>query len=254
MIGALLALVVGLGIYIPAPPTSASVTVVTQAPDWASDAVSDYPAVDMLGGDVSTDNWVQANTIGASNAIDSVTVDAARGAVSLAITTGGAEDAGWLTAAVAGDFCYAMRLGYETATISTSTMNTQMFAAFVDDGAESVDADEWFGLGWYRAGVAATTGNNVQSCRGGSAGDQWAGCSATLVRESEATAWDVLFKRSGTTLTLYMATPRSNVWNYVATYTVTANAGRIGVRIKTNLAYTITVYLSAFRRFATCPR
>lgn len=254
MIGLLSALIIALGIYIPGAGTGSSSSV-TEVPDWASSAVSDYPAVDMLGGDVSTDNWVQANTIGATDAIDTVAVDTARGAISLYHVSAGAEDAGWLTTAVAGDFCYAIRLGYETDTISSSNMTFQAMVAFVDDGAESVDVDEWFGAGWYRFASSQVTGNNIQKCQGGSPGDHWAGCgSAAVLRETPATEMDYLLKRSGTTLRLYLGTPGTASWTYAATWAVTANAGRIGIRLRPLGAYVMTFYMRAFRRFATCPR
>lgn len=245
-----------LSIYIPGSGGGSSSSV-TEAPDWASDANSDY-ATDMLGGALATAGWVQANTIGAGDAIDSVSVDTGsatgRAAIVLSHVSAGFEDAGYLTAIPAGDVCYAIRFGYETPTISTATMNHQLYAVFVGNGGDNLDNDEWFGLGWYRAGVAYTASNNFQSGQGGSPGDQWLGNTAGLVRETPLNTMDVLFKRSGTDLTIYQSPPRTGTWIYSATYTVDALAGVIGIRSKTNGAQTITSYIFAFRRFSTCPR
>lgn len=256
MSGLVLAIAGLLSIYIPGSGGGSS-TAVTEAPDWASDAASDY-ATDLLGGALATDGWVQANTIGADNAIDSVSVDTGaatgRAAIVLSHVSAGFEDAGYLTAIPAGDVCYAIRFGYETPTISTSTLNHQVYAVFVANGGDNLDNDEWFGLGWYRAGTAYTAGNNFQASQGGSPGDQWKGNTAVLIRETPLNTMDVLFKRSGTDLTLYHAVPRTGSWVYSATYTVDAFAGVVGIRSKTNGAQTLTSYIFAFRRFSTCPR
>ena len=114
-----------LSIYIPGSGGGSS-TAVTEAPDWASDANSDY-ATDLLGGALATAGWVQASTLGADNALDSVSVDTGaatgRAAIVLSHVSAGFENAGYVTAIPAGDVCYAIRFGYETPTISTSTLN-----------------------------------------------------------------------------------------------------------------------------------
>lgn len=244
------------GIYLPAPPTSAAVTVVTEAPDWASNADSDYPATDMLGGDADLTGWVQANTLGAGHAIDTVAVDTGRGSIKLVHTSGGAEDAGYLTDAVAGDFCYAIRWAHETDQLNATSVSFQNYAVFVDSGGDNLDADDWYGLGAYRVGTVYAT-NNWQWGRGNTGGDMWANnAGATLLRNFEASSMDLLFKRSGTTLSLFFALPGSGAWVKGVDFTVTALAGKIGIRLRPAAAYTITTHILAFKRwtFADCPR
>lgn len=221
----------------------------TLAPDWAADSDAAVVAGD----------WVSASTLGAATGVYKATRTLGLRmrtdkAVDGATDTDGDRVQGLLHAAAAGDWVIGLRVSFDRPGVLVADASTALagMLVFVDGtGATAADDSSWYGIGNYWSGVGFTQPSLLRfSNTAGASRFETYGAFATLLNAPGVGAgpYDVFFVRTGTALDIYMG-PIGGAPALVHTYTVTAGAGYIGLRIQHQLgvAHDLMATIMAYR-------
>lgn len=151
---------------------------------------------------------------------------------------------GTLRSVAAGDFRVAIRAA--PTPNSWANTNGSHFAGVVYVDGTDASTASWYGVAVYVYAGAFTTWNFFNSAGAARWETYEAGYTQILARYWEV--MDVVFQRSGTTLTVYLA-PARGAFVPVATYTVSADAGMVGLRTAVETATTdeLDMTLLAYR-------
>lgn len=225
--------------------------------DWTDKNFSDFPAEDMLGGEMSVAGWADAQTLGADVALDTfATIENDRRLV-LAAPDNAGNACGALRNTPSGDFIYACRFGVRAHRIVNHTASENLQVNFVVVDGSNLDDDQWWGIGF---NWGADTESNLElRCHYGDAvGNKWDShlSDTALVKYVSPGMIDALVMRVGTALSFYWSPARQNAWRQGSTYTSGVLAGKIGIRIYTAgspFGGASTTYVDGFKRFPTSP-
>ena len=219
-------------------------------------------SADWANGAPTLANWTDADSLGGADPVclqtaQSGAVRMRTGFLADCSTAYGATDraVGFLRTIAAGDFIVAFRLQFSRPGVARGTGSTALIAgAIFVDGSDAA-ANSWFGPGVYLTGSTLLNSDHLgfESTAGAARFTTYSAFPAALVSPSYPEA-DYILVRSGTTLTAYVAPARSPGY-LIATYTVTAGAGMVGVRSQTLLgtADEIDVAMTAYRQLTELP-
>ena len=228
----------------------------------ATAAVASSGSADWANGDPTLANWTDADSLGGADPVCLQTAQS--GAVRMRTgfqadcsTAYGSTDraVGFLRTIAAGDFIVAFRLQLSRPGVARGAGSTALIvgAIFVD-GSDAA-ADSWFGPGMYVTGSTLLNSDHLgfESTAGAARFTTYSAFPAALASPSYPEA-DYILVRSGTTLTAYVAPARSPGY-LIATYTVTAGAGMVGVRSQVlfSTADEIDVAMTAYRQLTELP-
>lgn len=236
--------------------------------DWTAEASEglDDPSVDQLGGNVDSALWTDldtANTGSGSALLDPVTLTtpaSGGGKVLSVVLTGGGDITlgGIVMPSVAGNFIYAARIG-------------SMFPAPPASGSPWAFPAEWEVQFCYWDGTNITASPDIAA--GGTHGNgslydavlgaahksgnansfaQPSVTDAYIPSIGAAHTFDCWLERTGTTLTVWLALP-GNPPIAFKSYTVTANAGLVGLRMTNKSEIDLQAFLYAFARVSAVP-
>lgn len=187
-------------------------------------------------------DWVDADDIGGATSVDKESAEGGRflGMATNRLTGGGGVSGnraqGLLTAVAGGDFLVEVPMGFSTTSLSDAVIACSLYtgAVFVD-GAD-LDTANWYGLAqrWSFAAIGTSISTfHVMANTAGGAGKWAAWTTATAVAGLGANFGGLQLVmwlgRSGTTLTAYISR-MGGIPVPVATWTVSAGAGYVGVR------------------------
>ncbi len=156
----------------------------------------------------------------------------------------------------AGDFVYAARLGVQFPVGMNPNTVTDFEAYFVFfDGTTDVDIDKWQGSGLLGISDTQETWELGPSV-GTSVTAYWNSTAPggfTNIADWRGGTYDIFLQRSGTDLHIFYAIA-GQMPSFMYTYTVSANAGKLGVRLSMGDAGEIPrVFLMAFKSLAAVP-
>lgn len=219
--------------------------------DWTGEDAEnlDDPSVDQLGGSVDVGKWSDASTTnGASVALTSLTAPASFDSkVICGVVPNNASASGFVMDTVAGDFVYAARVSIRRAgSDANDTLTAQAHMVFVD--GTNVSSSSWYG-----AGVRYANSDFDSATWGAHNGINFNSLSNSADQIMPMMMWDVWIERSGTTLNIYAAPP-GGAPNLMESYTVSANAGLVGMRgYHETASLTFSICLHAFARISAVP-
>ncbi|MDP3910582.1 MAG: hypothetical protein Q8Q14_09315 [Gemmatimonadales bacterium] len=227
--------------------------------DWTTEAAEDLdvPSVDQLGGAVDIAKWTDiADAVdgwGGTTLLDGFSAPASMGGKAIVgvASTVSVNGRGFAMPSVAGDFIYAVRLGLDTDGVRPALSLTSGVQAVFVDGTD-VTAATWYGTGIYLP-ANSWSSSVVRSLQGGNWNALSTAHGSSTISYEVRNSIDVFLVRSGTTLNSYAMIPGGPP-RFIDTWTVSANAGLIGVRVVNNTtSLTSRGYLFAFARISTLP-
>lgn len=239
------------------PPASGSSVASPGAADWAD------PYYETAGDgltEVDAADWLSAHTYGGGSEVCRQAVHSRylrlRASLKADCSTSWASTdraMGMLHAVPAGDFIVAFRFGiHREQGIGAGGGTLDAGPVFVD--GDDTGADSWYGSMLYGSTIDGAYIYQVTNTAGADRFSTYGSYANLNVYVTWQTVYDVVFQRSGTALTMYQGAPMSPLPK-VASWTVSADAGLVGVRSQTFLstADEMDVVVYAFRSLSEVP-
>ena len=155
------------------------------------------------------------------------------------VTTWGATDRtmGMVRAVAGGNFRIAFRLQFSRSDVARATGSTQLLAGPVFVDGTSVAANSWYGAALYLASTTLLNSGvmKLESTAGVARWETYSTFTANVLPSPSLPESDWVLERDGTTLNIYTG-PARGAGFLVATFTVSAGAGYVGVRSQTLLS------------------